>query len=180
MAPIGPTPSNVASQENSKDNTSSAPPLSRVISPIVSLILRILTLVCLFVSLILLTTASHESITFTFFRAYRYLCATIVIGLAYSLLQTAFTIFHVSTGNRIGVDGLDYIDFYGDKVVSYVLATGAAASFGMTQELKNLDSGAGTTKFIMTTDAATSLCLLAFLFTAISSIFSSFALPKRA
>lgn len=64
--------------------------------------------------------------------------------------------------------------------MSYVLATGAAASFGMTQELKNLDSGAGTTKFIMTTDAATSLCLLAFLFTAISSIFSSFALPKSA
>lgn len=47
--------------------------------------------------------------------------ATIVIGMAYTLLQTAFTIFELNTGNRLGGNGLGgnglyYFDFYGDKV----------------------------------------------------------------
>ncbi|KAL2526169.1 CASP-like protein 4D2 [Abeliophyllum distichum] len=167
-----------------------APPPSIVVSPFVSLIVRILTFVCLLISLIVLTTATGTAsnsdygdikIKFKDFRAFRYLCAATVIGLVYTLLQTVLTIIHVSTGNRFGGDGLVYIDFYGDKVVSYIVATGAAASFGMTQDLKNMVDieGLGISHFIRTTDAAASLCLLGFLFVAISSIFSSFALPKR-
>ncbi|CAA3002236.1 CASP PIMP1 [Olea europaea subsp. europaea] len=168
-----------------------APPPSTVVSSFVSLVVRILTFVCLIISLILLTTATGTAsnddygevkIKFKHFKAFRYLCAATVIGLLYTLLQTALTVFHVSTGNRFGGDGLVYIDFYGDKVVSFILATGGAASFGMTQDFKNLIDieGLGISHFIRTTEAAASLCLLGFLFVAISSIFSSFALPKRA
>ncbi|XP_027104460.1 CASP-like protein PIMP1 [Coffea arabica] len=167
-----------------------APPPSTAVSPIVSLLVRILTFVCLLISVIILITNTYTQSSdfgdvktkFTDFRAYRYLLGAIVIGLAYTLFQTALTIFLVSTGNRIGGDGMLQLDFYGDKVISYVLATGAAASFGMTQDLKTLvdRSDSGVDKFLSKADAATSLCLLGFLFAAISSIFSAFSLPKRA
>ncbi|KAG8390878.1 hypothetical protein BUALT_Bualt01G0129400 [Buddleja alternifolia] len=135
-----------------------------------------------FVSLIFLIIYSEVRVRFKDFKAFRYQCATTVIGLAYTVLQTAFTIFLVTTGNRLGGEGIVYIDFYGDKLVSYLLATGAAASFGMTQDLDSiLDAiGLGISHFINTTNAAASLCLIGCVFTAVSSIFSSFALPKRA
>ncbi|XP_027111003.1 CASP-like protein PIMP1 [Coffea arabica] len=167
-----------------------APPPSTAVSPIVSLLVRILTFVCLLISVIILITNTYTERSdygdvktkFTDFHAYRYLLGAIVIGLAYTLFQTALTIFLVSTGNRIGGDGMLQLDFYGDKVISYVLATGAAASFGMTQDFKRLvdRSDSGVDKFLSKADAATSLCLLGFLFAAISSIFSAFSLPKRA
>ncbi|KAI3470714.1 hypothetical protein Pfo_027377 [Paulownia fortunei] len=168
-----------------------APPPSNAVSPFVSLIVRILTFVCLLISLILLTTATGTAsvsdyvdikVRFKDFKAFRYLCATIVIGLAYTVVQTAFTIFQVSTGNRLGGHGLVYVDFYGDKAVSYILATGAAASFGMTQDLNSLIDvkNLGISHFINTTNAAASLCFLGFVFSVVSSVFSSLALPKRA
>lgn len=46
----------------------------------------------------------------------RYLLASTVIGLAYTLLQIAFGIFQVSTGNRLAGDGMLLFDFYADKV----------------------------------------------------------------
>ncbi|KAL0456707.1 UNVERIFIED_CONTAM: CASP-like protein PIMP1 [Sesamum latifolium] len=167
------------------------PPSNGVVSPFVCLIVRILTLICLLISLILLTTATATAsvsdygdikVRFKDFRAFRYLCATIVIGVAYTLVQTAFTVFQVSTGTRFGGNGLVYIDFYVDKVVSCILVTGAAASFGMTQDLNNMVdvSGLGITHFINITNAAASLCFLGFVCSFVSSVFSSFALPKTA
>lgn len=46
--------------------------------------------------------------------------STAVLGIAYTLIQSAFAIFHVSMGNRIGGDGLVQIEFYGDKVGRYI------------------------------------------------------------
>ena len=45
-----------------------------------------------------------------------YMLSTTVIGITYTLLQTAFAIFQVSTGKRFGGAALCYLDFYGDKV----------------------------------------------------------------
>ncbi|KAK4371429.1 hypothetical protein RND71_010904 [Anisodus tanguticus] len=166
-----------------------APPPITTIPPFVGLIVRILTLICLLISLIVIATNTHTSrgdyvdvkIKSTDFYAYRYLISTVVIGIAYTLLQTAFTIFFVSTGNRLGGEGLCLFDFYGDKFISYFLATGAAASFGMTQDLKRfLTDGNELDKFINTANAAASLCILGFCFSAASSVFSSYVLPKRA
>ena len=48
--------------------------------------------------------------------------ATNVIGFAYTLLQIAFSIFHIIMGNSvISGDGGVLIDFYGDKVYLSVL-----------------------------------------------------------
>lgn len=63
------------------------------------------------------------------------------------------------------------------QVISYVLATGVGAAFGATIDLKEASSGAN--KFFNKGSAAASLLLLAFLFTAASSVFSSLALPKK-
>ncbi|XP_073020843.1 CASP-like protein PIMP1 [Primulina eburnea] len=166
-----------------------APPPSQVVSPFVLLILRVLTLICLLVSLILLITANgtaslpgygHEKVKFKDVQAFKYMCAAIVISIAYTLLQTTFTVILISSGSRFGGDVFVYVDFYGDKIVSYILITGAAASFGITQDLKDLVDLLGLTGFANTVNAAAALCTLGFLFTAILSVFSSMALPKKA
>nr|GMC98265.1 CASP-like protein PIMP1 [Ipomoea batatas] len=80
------------------------------------------------------------------------------------------------------------------RVVSYLLATGAAASLAITQELKKQNytiktykMGMNETyveddmdKFANKASVAARLCLIGFLFAATSSVFSSYALPKRA
>ncbi|XP_055801755.1 CASP-like protein PIMP1 [Solanum dulcamara] len=162
------------------------PTTSTIIPPFVGLIVRILTFICLLISLIVISTNTHTTFDdygdeyktkFNDFIAYRYLISTVVIGLAYTLLQTAFSISFVTTGNRLGGEGFCVFDFYGDKFISYFLVTGAAASFGMTQEIKRL--AGNDNKFLNTSNAAASLCLLGFFFAAASSIFSSYNLPKR-
>ncbi|PIN20830.1 hypothetical protein CDL12_06468 [Handroanthus impetiginosus] len=168
-----------------------APPPSTTISPIVILIVRVLTFISLLFSVIIIATNTATStvatsfglidikINFSAFYAYRYMVATGVIGMAYALLQTAFTIFYVTTGTRFGGDGLAFLDFYGDKVFSYLLATGAGAGFGLTVDLKQNDDSE-TNSFLNKAIAAASLLLIGFIFSAISSVFSSLSLSKKA
>ncbi|XP_073139090.1 CASP-like protein PIMP1 [Henckelia pumila] len=166
-----------------------APPPSQVVSPFVSLILRIVTLICLLISLILLITVDgtallpdygHTKVKFKDVQAFKYMCAAIVIGIVYSLLQTTFTVIQINSGSRFGGDGFVYIDFYGDKIISYILINGAAASFGFTQDMRDLVDLLGITGFANKVNAAAALCTLGFLFTAILSILSSMALPEKA
>lgn len=50
--------------------------------------------------------------------------ATNVIGFAYTLLQIAFSIFHIIMGNHlISGDGGALLDFYGDKVYFFLLCS---------------------------------------------------------
>nr|GLL27942.1 CASP-like protein PIMP1 [Ipomoea trifida] len=173
-------------------------------SPVAVLIVRILTLVFLLASLILITTNTVTlpdfggvkiKLKFHHFTAYRYLAATLILGLAYTLLQTAFAISQACTGKSIGGERFSEFVFFGDKVVSYLLATGAAASLAITQELKkqnhtikNYKMGMNETyvedddmdKFANKASVAARLCLIGFFFAATSSVFSSYALPKRA
>ncbi|CAK9181489.1 unnamed protein product [Ilex paraguariensis] len=162
-----------------------APPPSTVVSPVVVLMVRLLTFICLLISMIILTTNTENvalqfgevKIRFNDVYAYRYMLATIVIGFAYTLLQTAFTIFQVSTGNRLAGGCLYQFDFYGDKVISYMLATGSAAGFGATIDLRSGLLGFGS--FFNKANAAASILLIGFFFSAVSSVFSALALPKR-
>ncbi|XP_021911630.1 CASP-like protein 4D1 [Carica papaya] len=112
--------------------------------------------------------------------------AAVVIGLAYTILQVGFTLCHFSTGNHvIGGQGHLLFDFYGDKFISYVLATGAAAGFGVSKDLKDTvkiifpESSSNIDKFFSKAHASCSLLLIAFVFTAVLSTLSSYALPKR-
>lgn len=159
------------------------------VSPVVSLAVRILTFIFLLIAAIVLGTnkvtaangfGGGVEIKFQDFYAFRYVLATAIIGILYTLLQAAFTIFHVSTGNRIGGEGLYQLDFYGDKAISYLLATGAAAGFGLAVDLNRLPGNDSPTKdFLDKANASASLVLMGFLLSAASSIFSSLSLPKR-
>ncbi|XP_031259547.1 CASP-like protein 4D1 isoform X2 [Pistacia vera] len=154
-----------------------------------ALFLRILTFASLFVSMIILVTNSGYidlpvydltfKIRFQDIYAYRYMLATTVISIAYTILQVAFSLYYVSTGNRvISGDGSFKFDFYGDKVISYVLATGGAAAFGVTKDMKVVFAGSGNKLFDRGYGCA-SLVLFWFACTAALSIYSSYALPKR-
>ncbi|GAA0155648.1 hypothetical protein LIER_13334 [Lithospermum erythrorhizon] len=165
------------------------PPPSTIVPPVVSLAVRVLTLICLFISIIILTTNtktfeftdySSYKIKFNDYEAYKYLLATTVIGLVYTLLQTVLSVLQVASGNRLGGDIRFHIDFFADKIISTLLATGAAASFGMTLELKENFDDYEMHTFKNKSNAAASLCLIAFVFGAISSTISAYSLPKRA
>ncbi|XP_073290835.1 CASP-like protein PIMP1 [Primulina huaijiensis] len=167
------------------------PPPSTAVPPVVALAARMITFICLLVSAVVMVTnkIDAESIKFSDFYVYRYMLAAAVIGIAYTLLQAALTLLHVLTGNKIGGDGLRTVDFFGDKVVSYLLATGAAACFGFTVDLKRLNDASenvagiigntDTDKFLNKANAAAAVLFVGFIFSALSSIISSLSLPKR-
>ncbi|CAI0411338.1 unnamed protein product [Linum tenue] len=158
-----------------------------------ALILRLLTLACLLISLVILTTNTATLQVITNFSAagptltgitvhfkdiytYRYMLGATVVGMAYTMLQIGFALCSIATGR----DGSLTFDFYGDKVISYILATGSAAAFGATRDMKPLFAGVGNVdKFFNKGYASASLLLLGFVCTAILSVMSSYALPKR-
>ncbi|EEF31519.1 CASP-like protein 4D1 [Ricinus communis] len=166
-----------------------APPPPSLASRMAALILRILTFIFLIASLVILTTNTatleldlvEVKVHFKDVYAYRYMLATIVIGLAYTVLQIAFTLYYVATGNRMmSGDGNLAFDFFGDKVISYILVTGAAAGFASTKDIKPVFSGSGDfDAFINKGYASASLLLIGFVCTAVLSVFSSYALPKQ-
>ncbi|XP_034699708.1 CASP-like protein 4D1 isoform X2 [Vitis riparia] len=116
---------------------------------ITSLVVRLLTLIFLLASLIVIATDSatmkidftEVKIRFKNVYSYRYMVSVAVIGLAYTFLQIPFAVHYACTGKRLGAhDGLLKFEFFGDKVISYLLATGVGAAFGATFDLKkNLD-----------------------------------------
>ncbi|GLT70044.1 hypothetical protein SLA2020_421450 [Shorea laevis] len=104
----------------------------------VTLSLRGLSTVFLFASVILLITSDTPSPDgdqgYKAFSSYKYMLGTGVIGIAYSFSQIiSFAIFRILMKNDSDVYSV--IEFYGDKVVSYILATGSAAGFGATIDL---------------------------------------------
>ncbi|CAN1746978.1 CASP-like protein 4D1 [Linum perenne] len=179
-------------------NSSSAPPISSSSSSsrasrTAAFILRILTLICLLISMVILTTNTVTLQVVTNFSAtgpnivgikihfkdiytYRYLLGATVVGIAYMLLQIVLTMCSIAKGR----DGSLMFDFYGDKVISYILATGSAAALGATRDMKPLFAGVGNVdKFFNKGYASASMLFLGFVCTAILSVMSSYALPKR-
>ncbi|KAL7108984.1 hypothetical protein ACP275_06G147800 [Erythranthe tilingii] len=164
-----------------------APPPSTAVSPVIALIIRSITLMSLVICLIIISTNTATTyvdfetfkIKSTDFYAYRYMLASAVIGMAYTLLQTAFTICHATTGIRLGGDGFTLVEFFGDKALSYVLGTGAAAGFGLSVDLKRVDTSDAEHNFLNKANLAAGVLFIGFIFSAVSSVFSSFSLPKR-
>lgn len=64
--------------------------------------------------------------------------------------------------------------------ISYLLATGAAAGFGFTVDVNRVpETDLGVEDFLDKANASASLLLVGFLFSAVSSVFSSLSLPKK-
>ncbi|ESR49235.1 CASP-like protein 4D1 [Citrus sinensis] len=147
-----------------------APPPPSMSCRIAALFLKVLTFVCLLVSVILLTTNKiEEDIDFETIFKMRF---NDIYG------------YSISTGNLIiSGDGSFTFDFYGDKVTSYQLATGSAAAFAVTKELKRSEPIEGVEdsidKFLNKGYACASLVLIGFVCTAMLSVFSFNSLPKK-
>ncbi|KAK1571701.1 hypothetical protein Q3G72_021569 [Acer saccharum] len=104
------------------------------------------------------------------------------MGMAYTLVQIAFSIHYIGTGNYVTTgDGILTFDFYGDKIMSYVLTTRAGATFRVTRDVKSIVETLGDIeeKFFDKAYACGSLILIAFVCTAMLSVYSSYSLPKR-
>ncbi|KAG6758346.1 hypothetical protein POTOM_038689 [Populus tomentosa] len=101
-----------------------------------------------------------------------YMLAAVAFGLDYIILQIALTLNHIVKGNgaQTSGDGNLIFDFYGDKLEFYsrMMAGNFCFVFGL-----------GGDKFFNKGYACASLLLLGFVCTAILSVFSSYALPKK-
>ncbi|CAN8287177.1 unnamed protein product [Cochlearia groenlandica] len=173
------------------------PPQSPQLPPpdylkVLILSLRVLTAVFLVITVIVLTTNSvtiesgGNALKFHFndVYAYRYMLSAAIIGLVYAMVQLFFTVSEFATGNKKPFNF--QLDFYGDKIISYLLATGSAAGFGVSKDLKDafialvvLDSTDPVDTFFSKGYASASMLLFAFLCLAFLSVFSSFAIAKH-
>ncbi|BFG33252.1 hypothetical protein CerSpe_195260 [Prunus speciosa] len=108
------------------------------------LVLRIVTLLALVASVVVLVT-DHFTLQdgtqqhFQDIHAYRFVLATAAIGAAYTLIQLPFDIYYACTRKRLIRNGcMPEFDFYADKLVSLVLASGVGAGFGVGFEFKRV------------------------------------------
>ncbi|KAI4382830.1 hypothetical protein MLD38_008742 [Melastoma candidum] len=162
-----------------------------VASRVAAVLMRATVLVSLVLSIAILTTDNTTiqvginflvEVKFMDVYSYRYMLGTAVIGAAYMLLQIANMIYRTYKSNQSDSSDRGLLfDFFGDKMVSYFLATGMAAGFGATKDLKATFEGSGSNvdKFFDRGYAAASLLLFSFISTALLSIISSFSLPKN-
>ncbi|KAJ1443163.1 plant integral membrane protein [Sesbania bispinosa] len=89
------------------------------------------------------------------------------------------SIFNMVSGNRALSGDVGYLlDFFGDKIISYLLLSGSAAGFGASEDLQRITYGS-LKSFFGKANASASLLLIGFLITAIASTLSSFALPNK-
>ncbi|KAL0775284.1 hypothetical protein Bca101_040436 [Brassica carinata] len=159
---------------------------------VVLLSLRVLTVAFLVITVIILSTNSvtivsqGNSLKFHFkdVYAYRYMFSAAIIGLLYAVIQLFFSISELATRTK---NPFNYqLDFYGDKIISYLVATGSAAGFGVTKDLKDtflalvvLDSTDPVDKLFSRGYASASMLLFAFFCLAVLSVFSSHTTAKH-
>uniref|UniRef100_A0A2N9FU29 CASP-like protein n=1 Tax=Fagus sylvatica TaxID=28930 RepID=A0A2N9FU29_FAGSY len=154
-------------------------------SHIAILSLRGLSLVFPLISLLLLANNSPtyeyngSQYRFPAFESYSYMFSISIIGIGYTLLQTiAFVILQIMMKN----DKYLVFAFYGDKAISYLLASAASAGIGASRDAHGVLDGTWqqrTESYTSKGFAAAVLLLPAFVCTAILSIISSYALPKK-
>ncbi|XP_047968903.1 CASP-like protein 4D1 [Salvia hispanica] len=105
------------------------------------LALRILSLLTLAASALLMglnnISVDGVKIKFTDLIAYRYVFAVGAIGFLYNLIQLPFAMYNVVQKKRLIRNGcLPEFDYFGDKVIALLLASGVGVGFGVTFELK--------------------------------------------
>ncbi|KAL8488522.1 hypothetical protein ACS0TY_024703 [Phlomoides rotata] len=147
------------------------------------LCLRIITLLTLAASVVVMglnnfTDDDGSKTRFTDFIAYRYVLATGAVGFLYIVCQIPFAIYNVAQGKRLIRNGsLQEIDFFGDKVIALLLATGVGAGFGVTFELKRSfdddDFDSKEKKYLDMANISTGLLLVGVFFMAVLLVFSS-------
>ena len=168
------------------------PTLSPQTTRIITLALRVLTAVILFVSFIILVvnnqpyrTYKLETKVLRFYDkiGYRYAAAGILLGIAYSIYQTVCAVVRMKKEN----EGNIIFDFYAEKVISNLLVSAAAAGFVTTGEILNqvvlygsgTDRLLGYERFVSLSNSSSGLVLLGCIFSTMLSVLSSYALARN-
>ncbi|CAL5184850.1 unnamed protein product [Lathyrus oleraceus] len=157
------------------------------------LFLRIITLAASATTVALIVTNIAEfdgtKMKFQDLMAFRYVVAVASIAGAYCIVQLPFSFYHAVQQKRLIRNGfLPEFDYYGDKVISGLLATGIGAGFAVSIEFKRLfdqifnDSGVSKhdptrstiTKFYVRGIIASGVLSAAFLAMFVVSFLSSF------
>ncbi|XP_066335872.1 CASP-like protein 4D1 [Miscanthus floridulus] len=121
-----------------------------VLVPSAVLILRLLALGLLAASLALIAadrlnvdSDPPQKYTFRDVYAYRYVLAVAVVGCAYTLLQLPLAAVSIARGKRSigGTVAVALVLVLADVVFALLLATGAAAGFGFTYDVKRYLDG---------------------------------------
>ncbi|KAL0003071.1 hypothetical protein SO802_016852 [Lithocarpus litseifolius] len=154
-------------------------------SHIAILSLRGISLLFLLLSFVILlnsgNTYKQDGQTYIFkkYQSYDYMFAASIIGIGYTILQTiGFVIFQIVMESHKFI----IFEFYGDKVISCLLLSAAAAGLGAGIDGKShlIDkSNDHFNNYLSKGFAAANLLLPAFICTGILSILSSYALPKK-
>ncbi|XP_030931234.1 CASP-like protein 4D1 [Quercus lobata] len=112
-------------------------------------------------------------------KSYSYMFAASIIGIGCTILQTiAFVIFQIVMESHKFI----IFEFYGDKVISYLLLSAAAAGLGASIDVEShlIDkSNDHFNNYLSKGFAAANLLLPAFVCTSTLSILSSYALAKK-
>ncbi|KAI4329962.1 hypothetical protein MLD38_028283 [Melastoma candidum] len=105
----------------------------------------VLRVICIFASAatiaVLVTDQFTDSdglqTTFKDVAVYRFVLATAVVGAAYALIQMPLAVYFSCTEKRIIRHSFfQEFDFYGDKIISFLLASGVGAGFAYSFEQK--------------------------------------------
>ncbi|KAF3680033.1 CASP-like protein 4D1 [Capsicum chacoense] len=111
------------------------------------LVLRLFTMLLCAASVPLMVSNSFElsggdKTKYSDIKAYRYVVAAAVIGFVYSLFQLPFALYYAIKGKR-AFHGrfLGLLDFFVDKVMTFFMASGVGAGFGVSSELKRYVNG---------------------------------------
>ncbi|KAI3453217.1 hypothetical protein Pfo_009880 [Paulownia fortunei] len=154
--------------------------------PVTTLTARVVTLASLIVSVAVLKTNNVTFdngyvLTYKDFRSYKYMFYVTVFGIGYTLLQIPFAIYYVRKKKHlINSFGFLKFDFYADKIMAFLLATGAGAAFGATLDMKKYtgDSNSKIQDFLTMVYIPAAFLLVGCLASGISSVHSSLALTK--
>ncbi|KAF5939333.1 hypothetical protein HYC85_023592 [Camellia sinensis] len=166
-------------------------------SPKITVLARIVTLISLVISLGIMRSnrpiwVGGSAVYFIDYKkigSYQYMLVSIIVGLAYNLLQTPFAAYYAIRGKRI-INNTKFLlfEFYGDKVILSILATAVGAAFGVTTDLKTLSDGnkgisndvrSKYDEFYSMAFVSAGFLFIGFITSGISSITSSFAVTKE-
>ncbi|XP_009610514.1 CASP-like protein 4D1 [Nicotiana tomentosiformis] len=160
--------------------------------PLFTLLARVITLAACVISLIVL---QNNEITWMYngmeggkfnyegYSSYRYMFGVLVAGIIYTIWHIPFAAYYLVAKKRL-VDhqGFRMFEFFGDKIILAVLATGAGAALGATVELSKAHFPDYYSKqmhnFLSVMYAPSALLVAAFVSSGISSVLSSLNLHK--
>ncbi|KAL2233239.1 UNVERIFIED_CONTAM: CASP-like protein PIMP1 [Sesamum indicum] len=154
--------------------------------PVTALTARLLTLLSLIISVVVLKTNDKSFdngyvLTYKDFRSYKYMFYVTVFGIGYTLLQIPFALyFMLKKKHLITSYGFLKFNFYADKAMTVLLATGAGAAFGATMDIKKYagDRIPKLQDFLTVIYVPTTFLLVGCIACAISSVHSSLHLPR--